>query len=132
MVNGKRYPDWLFNKLRRVQGKNKRLREQLLDTDKQNIHIRPDDWKKVLEDAKKWNELENSKTHEALVQYAKDRQIVKRLEERQEKWKKSSRMTEEQIYAFDELQKILDVTKGDIEGKEEVRTDGDRELGRFY
>ena len=33
------------------------------------------------EDAKKWNELENSKTHEALVQYAKDRQIVKRLEE---------------------------------------------------
>ncbi len=33
------------------------------------------------EDAKKWNELENAKTHEALTQYAKNRQIVKRLEE---------------------------------------------------
>ena len=58
-------------------------------------------------DAKKWTELENSKTHEALVQYAKDRQIVKRLEAKLKECKENAGGMEFGL----ELQKILEGKK---------------------
>ncbi len=49
--------EWLYKKVHYLKRINKRLGEQLLDTDKRNIHIKPWDWKKICERAGKWDEL---------------------------------------------------------------------------
>lgn len=49
--------EWLYRKIHYLKRINKRLGEQLLDTDKRNIHIKPWDWKKICEKAKKYEEI---------------------------------------------------------------------------
>lgn len=49
--------EWLYRKVHYLQRLNKRLGEQLLDTDKRNIHIKPWHWKEICEKAKKYNEM---------------------------------------------------------------------------
>lgn len=52
--------EWLYRKVHYLQRINKRLGEQLLDTDKRNIHIKPWHWKEICERAKKWATLISS------------------------------------------------------------------------
>ena len=96
----------------------------------------------LFEYAKKWNILLNGKMEEfsdndvkglgeLYIKAQKDRHIVKRLEEEKidnEKYHSCKNVPEKPCTACvvkSILQKIL-------EGKEEVRTDGDRELGMEY
>ena len=52
--------EWLYRKVHYLKRINKRLGEQLLDTDKRNIHIKPWHWKEICGKAKKWDLLTNS------------------------------------------------------------------------
>ena len=47
----------LYHQLKRAERKIKYLKELLKDPDKRNIHIKPEDYKKILEKARKWDEL---------------------------------------------------------------------------
>jgi len=49
--------EWLYKKVHYLKRINKRLGEQLLDTDKRNIHIKPWHWKEICAKAKKYDEM---------------------------------------------------------------------------